>query len=393
MRSSIPAAELHVRRRKARAEASAWVVQLHGSARSAALEAAFRAWLAADPEHRREFERVNQVWLEVPQIPLGGITRLTRWDRPRAVSRWAIAAVLLTAIGIGAFGVRRARLADVYTTGVGEQRTVRLQDGTRLTLDSDTKVVVRFTKARRHLTLARGEAYFEVAHNRLRPFIVSVGDHDVTDVGTVFMVRYDDGNAAITLLEGKVTVSRAVMANSTTVKQRTVVESSRSGERRGGANGTGSRSLIHAASSVGSTRRWTVRQIGSGDGLGVADADRERLVTLVPGERLVLPVDAPGRLDRPNIDALTAWRRGEVVLDRTRLDKAIAEMNAYEFRKLVITSPGVARLRISGIYHVGDGAGFAETVAKLYHLHVARAHNEILLSAAAHPGLSPESRP
>ena len=381
MKSSVTLASHHAQRRKARAEASAWVVQLHGSERSPALEAAFRAWLSADPEHRHEFERVNQVWLEAPEIPVGGITRLTHWHRPRAVSRWANAAAVLLAIAVGSYGVYQAWFAGVYTTGVGEQRTVRLQDGTRLTLNSDSKVVVRFARARRHVTLARGEAYFDVVHNPQRPFVVTVGDHDVTDVGTVFMVRYEDGNAAITLLEGEVTVSHALIADAAP---------SQGGQTRVITNGRGTQSPTQAVDAAGSAGSGAVRPIGSGEGLGAAGADGAQTVTLVPGERLVLPADAPARLDEPNIDVVTAWRRGEVVLERTRLDEAVAEMNSYEVRKLVITSPRVARLRISGIYHVGDGAGFAATIAKLYDLRVTRARNEILISGPARPGLPPQ---
>jgi transmembrane sensor len=391
MKSSVSAEGAHAHRRKARAEASAWVVQLHGSARSAALEAAFRAWLAADPEHRREFERVNQVWLDVPEVPLGGITRLAHWNRPRVISRWAIAAVVLFVLGIGAIGVYQAWFAGVYITGVGEQRTLRLQDGTRLTLNSNSKVVVRFAKARRHVTLARGEAYFEVVHNQQRPFIVTVGDHDIRDVGTVFMVRYGNGNAAITLLEGEVTVSNAIITEAATA--RAGAAAAMRGETQVIANGPGSRSSIRAADPAGSAGSGAIRQIGSGDSLGATRVGGAQLVTLVPGERLLLPAGEPARLDEPNIDVVTAWRRGEVVLERTRLDDAIAEMNAYEIYKLVITSPEVGGLRISGIYHVGDGAGFAATVADLYHLRVIRAHGEILISAPPLPDVTSQPRP
>jgi len=393
MKSSVSAGGAHARRRKARAEASAWVVQLHGSARSAALEAAFRAWLAADPEHRREFERVNQVWLDVPEVPLGGITRLAHWNRPRVISRWAIAAMALFALGIGAIGVYQAWFAGVYITGVGEQRTIRLQDGTRLTLNSNSKVVVRFAKAQRHVTLARGEAYFEVVHNQQRPFIVTVGDHDISDVGTVFMVRYGNGNAAITLLEGKVTVSNAIITEAAAARAEAPAAMSQRGETQMIANGPGSRSSIRAPDPAGSAGSGAIRQIGSGDSLGATKVRGAQLVTLVPGERLLLPAGEPARLDEPNIDVVTAWRRGEVVLERTRLDDAIAEMNAYEIYKLVITSPEVGGLRISGIYHVGDGAGFAATVADLYHLRVIRAHGEILISAPALPDVTPQPRP
>jgi transmembrane sensor len=276
---------------------------------------------------------------------------------------------------------------------VGEQRTIRLQDGTRLTLNSNSKVVVRFAKAQRHVTLARGEAYFEVVHNQQRPFIVTVGDHEIRDVGTVFMVRYGNGNAAITLLEGEVTVSNAIVTEAAPARAGAAAAMSPRGETQVIANGPGSRSSIRAPDPAGSAGSGAIRQIGSGDSLGATRVGGAQLVTLVPGERLLLPAGAPARLDEPNIDVVTAWRRGEVVLERTRLDDAIAEMNAYEIYKLVITSPEVGGLRISGIYHVGDGAGFAATVADLYHLRVTRAHGEILISAPPLPDVASQPRP
>jgi transmembrane sensor len=114
-----------------------------------------------------------------------------------------------------------------------------------------------------------------------------------------------------------------------------------------------------------------------------------QVVTLIPGERLMLPPNAAATLDEPRIDTVTAWRRGEVVLEHTRLDEALTEMNRYEDRKLVISSPEIAHLEISGIYHVGDGAGFAATIAMLYHLQVTRTQSEILIAAPARPELRP----
>jgi ferric-dicitrate binding protein FerR (iron transport regulator) len=207
------------------------------------------------------------------------------------------------------------------------------------------------------------------------------------------MVRYGNGNAAITLLEGEVTVSNAIMTEAATARAGAAASMSQRGETQVIGNGPGSRSSTGAADPAGSAGSGAIRQIGSGDSLGATRVGGAQLVTLVPGERLLLPAGEPARLDEPNIDVVTAWRRGEVVLERTRLDDAIAEMNAYEIYKLVITSPEVGGLRISGIYHVGDGAGFAATVADLYHLRVTRAHGEILISAPPLPDVTSQPRP
>ncbi len=377
-------------RRKSRAEASAWVVRLNGPERSAAVEAAFRDWLAADPEHGREFERVTRVWVEAQEIPLGGTTRLVQWHRQRGVQRWAIGAAVLLICGIAGFGVYQVWFAGVYKTVVGEQRIVRLEDGTRVSLNSDTEVDVSFSEAQRHVLLERGEAFFEVAHNRQRPFVVTVGGHDVTAVGTSFMVRYDKGDTAVTLVEGKVTVSHAVVGKAAVGKEETVVRARPSDETR---NGVSARRIPWSALS-GSTESGVSPQVDSRIGAGTADpGGSAQVVTLNPGERLVISPNAPATLDEPHIDAVTAWRRGEVVLEHTRLDEAVTEMNRYEERKLVISSPEIAHLEISGIYHVGDAAGFADTIATLYHLQVRSTKEEISITAPARRELRPPAQP
>lgn len=383
------------RRRKSRAEASAWVVKLHGPERSAALEAAFRDWLASDPQHQHEFERVTRVWVEAPQIPLGGATRLVQWNQPRTAWRWAIAAAVLLICGIGTFGVYQVWFAGVYKTDVGEQRIVRLEDGTRVSLNSDTRVEVWFANTQRHVRLERGEAYFEVAHNPQRPFIVTAGNHDVTAVGTAFMVRYDDGNTAVTLVEGKVTVSHAVVEENAAAKDETVASTERRDATRMGEKRGEPRSLARSPALSGSAESGAPPPVGSEVHHTTADAQAsaQQVVTLSPGERLVLLSNAAATLDEPHIDAVTAWRRGEVVLEHTRLDAAVTEMNRYEERKLVISSPEIAHLEISGIYHVGDGAGFADTIATLYHLQLRSTKDEISIAAPARRDLWPLARP
>lgn len=119
------------------------------------------------------------------------------------------------------------------------------------------------------------------------------------------------------------------------------------------------------------------------------------VIVLSPGQRLTFTSGAKPQLDEPRIEAVTAWRRGEVMLDRTTLADAVAEMNRYDERMVVIDDPGVAELRISGIYHAGDSEGFAETVAKLYGLYVQHESGRIHLSHTAPKGkfVGPPARP
>ncbi|MBS0419817.1 MAG: FecR domain-containing protein [Proteobacteria bacterium] len=307
--------------RRARAEAAAWIVKLHGPSRSREVEAAFRHWLAQSAQNAREFEKVTEVWDGARGVPRPAAHRR---QRPLLVLAKAASVILL--FGVGAFLTYQHWTRDSYTTRIGEQRLVRLEDGSRLSLNSDSAVEVHYTRARRLLALTRGEAYFEVAQNTARPFVVSAGGHNVTALGTAFVVRYEPEQTAVILVEGRVSVSNT------------------------------------ANSSPDASPAVAVKQV------------------LAPGERLVLARNAAPRLDSPRIDTVTAWRHGEVVLERTPLAEAIAEMNRYEDDKLVLDSPAIGDLQISGIYHTGDSAGFAQSVARLYHLEVTESGKHILLS-------------
>jgi transmembrane sensor len=114
--------------------------------------------------------------------------------------------------------------------------------------------------------------------------------------------------------------------------------------------------------------------------IGIKAAARAYLIT--PGERLRIAKAGPSKLDEPRVEAVTAWRRGEVMLDETPLSDAVAEMNRYNKSALIIDEARIANLKVSGIYHTGDSGGFAATVANLYGLRVTEADNGIHLSSA-----------
>jgi transmembrane sensor len=320
------------RRRAARAEAAAWIVRLHGPHRSPELENAFREWLSADAENGRQFERVTETWEQGATIPVAGIPRLA--DRAPPPRRRALIATMAAGVcGLLCLGIWFAWPDPTYATAVGEQRIVRLDDGTRVSLNSETRVEIGYTKSQRRVQLLRGEAYFEVVHNPARPFVVTAGGTQVTALGTTFVVRYDADKTAVTLVEGKVVVVPAAG------DELPVVPSN----------------------------------------IGPAPAHPRKDLVLTPGERVTLARHTPALVDEPRVEAVTAWRRGEVMLDRMQLSDAIAEMNRYDSQTLVIEDPRVAALQVSGIYHAGDSASFARAAAKLYGLRVEERPGKIVL--------------
>ena len=359
-------------RRTARAEAAAWIVRLHGPYRSPELEAAFRDWLAAHPENGKQFERVTEVWDAGSSVPVPSAPRLARW-KESASQRTRAAAVVLVICGLVGWGVWRAWADPTYTTGIGEQRIVRLDDGTRLSLNSGTRVRIAYDDSERRVELESGEAYFEVAHNPARPFIVTAGNHQVTALGTVFVVRYEAAQTAVTLLEGKVAVLLVPDSKSLTGNSAVTNPEDSSGTRSARANRHPSISLPPSPSNAE----------GAGVRIGAKEEGGDREFILSPGERVTFTRGGSLKLDEPRMEAVAAWRRGEVMLDKTQLADAIAELNRYDKTRLIIDDPEIAALPISGIYQTGDSTGFARTVAKLYDLEIIEQPNRIYLRARA----------
>jgi transmembrane sensor len=313
--------------RSMRAEAAAWIAKLHGPERSAELEADFQSWLKAHADHARAFENLTEIWESLGSVQIGGLPRLAVTDSftvksggPRLAAA-ALAACLV--IGIGALWLFRG---ETYVTGIGEQRVVSLEDGTRVSLNALTRMQVNYRQGERRVRLDGGEAFFEVAKVASRPFIVTAGERAVTALGTSFVVRYEPDRLAVTLVEGKIAVA-----------------------------------------SLTPSPLW-----GEDRGEGSA---------LAPGQRLTFVKNALPKIDTPRAESTMAWRRGEVILDDTPLADAVAEMNRYERTRIVLDDSRFKDFRVSGIYKTGDGRSFANAVAVAYGLDLAERDNTIHLTA------------
>lgn len=359
----------------ARAEASAWITQLHGPNRSAEMERGFQRWLAERPENSQEFEGLTEIWDSVAGgVPARGVPRLERWEhsaevrelkalrekyegrRPRPRRLLAAAALLL--VGLLVYGLWPA---TSYTTAVGEQRVVQLEDGTQVSLNSDTKMTVDYGKRARRIRLEKGEALFQVSKDSRRPFTVTAGDNSVVALGTSFLVRLHEGRTAITLIEGKVAVSS---------ESSSMLASASNGEGLARA----SNKVRNAKSASPSVRSSVHPSPSNGEGLEMRNG-----IVLSPGERLTLAAGSSPKLDAPQLDRVTAWRRGEVVLNDTPLVEAVAEMNRYDKTPIVIADAAIEQWVVSGLYHTGDSEGFARSLVKMYPLEIIDGDGQIRL--------------
>ncbi len=318
------------------AEAAVWIARLHGPDRSNQMERECLAWQARSEAHRVAFERCTGTWQDVAGVTLRDYAAVAKIGveaqhkpKPTRRIRRAIGVALAGAVAVLLVLMQTWRANDAYSTKVGELRTVILDDGTRISLNTSTRVRVALAAAQRTVSVEEGEALFEVAKDPRRPFVVKVDDREVVALGTVFSVRLTPtggiGSDAldVTLIEGQVSVRTA------------------SGERD--------------------------------------EAAEARPVVLKPGDRLRL--SEPGgkvdkgaqratiQMDRPHVDQLMAWRRSEVVFDDVPLYDAVAEMNRYSRQPVLLVGDVSSKgLRISGLFRTGDNVAFARAVAALHGL-------------------------
>jgi transmembrane sensor len=328
------------------AEAGVWIARLHSEERDRATVAGLRRWLQTDPLNAKAFELCTEIWEESQNlrrvVPFATETpqpRNKRWSLPFAAAMTATVAAVAAVVGV----LFLHRLPDV-STAVGEQRSLTLNDGTRVFLNTATHVVVKYDKSVRRVELEAGEALFQVAKRPDWPFIVRAGGRQVRALGTSFVVRRDAQQMAVTLVEGKVTVSTAFNSDEQPAP--------RLQPERG------------------------ERMDGTGPG---------KVYTLSAGQRLIFAAGKPAQLDAPSLEKAMAWRRGQVFLDDTPLSSAVSEMNRYSSTKLVIERPEAESLLINGLFQAGDSASFATAVAQAYSLRVIRHNDEIILADTPRP--------
>lgn len=183
--------------------AAEWLVRLREETASAADHEAFEAWRNADARHEAAFGRVAGGMDDMIAAEL--LRRAPRRDQPRRERRALIAAGIAAGALVAAVGFA-VTAPQSYATAIGEQRTVTLADGGVIVLNTDTRVAVQFAQHVRRVRLERGEAFFDVAHDAVRPFIVETPQYRVEALGTQFAVRLVPGATGVLVADGAVIV-------------------------------------------------------------------------------------------------------------------------------------------------------------------------------------------
>ena len=305
------------RRDRVRAEAAVWLTRIQRETGVEESRQALQDWLALDPEHRLAFQQVTETWEFLPGAAAlmspkhSAPARSSRGSAPRrSAVRPALVGLGLAACVLAAVGIMVIKGGSVYVTEEGQHRAMTLADGSRLTLNTDSRAKVIYSATERRVRLDRGEAAFDVAHDPAHPFVVVAGTTEIRALCTAFVVRRQGDRVSVTLVRGKVQISGA------------------------GADARGAKRV---------------------------------LATLIPGQRLQVAPQAQPQLDTPSIEMVTAWEQGEVIFESATLAEAANEMNRYGPIKVTVDAD-VSGLRISGVFATNQAAEFAAAAAQLHGL-------------------------
>lgn len=195
--------------REIQACAAIWIEERESTEWSDARQAEFDAWITASPAHLVAFLRAETVWKHADRLralsnpgPMKANAAGPSIRKPTFL-KIAAAFTLVSLASGGVVALLRAPQAQTYSTTIGGHETLTLDDGSQIELNTNTTVRVAYEDGARNVWLDKGEAYFNVAHNGARPFIVTLGSHRVTDLGTKFFIRRDKDRVQVALVEGK----------------------------------------------------------------------------------------------------------------------------------------------------------------------------------------------
>lgn len=332
--------------------AAAWLVKRDSGEWTDQDAAALTEWLDADTAHCVTFIRLEAAWEHAKRLkalgsgvsrgvvpppgrwrlsPLFGRgpalseSRETRRAPPGRGVLAALAASVVLALCIGTY-LLITPSGERYTTPLGVVATVPMADGSRITLNTASEIRVAVTPELRRVELKVGEAFFEVAKDPGRPFVVSAGDKRVIAVGTRFSVRREPGDVRVVVTEGRV--------------------------------------RIEGPDSGGGTIQSAPEPLGAGT---VARASAAGL-----------------RIERkplPEIEEQLSWRSGYLVFHEITLAEAAAEFNRYNSTKIVIEDPSIAEIRMSGKFRATNFDAFVRILANGFAIRQREEGDRILLSA------------
>ncbi|HVV28146.1 MAG TPA: FecR domain-containing protein [Rhizomicrobium sp.] len=307
-------------------EAASWAARVDAGPLSPEEQAALEAWLAADMRHVGALAQSSALLVPVhgpaamqpaapaaPREPAGPSRRL--------LIGGSIAAGLAAVAGVAQY-VARILGEERYRTQIGEMRVIPLSDGSVVSLNTNSEIVVRYSRSRRYIQLLQGEALFDVAKDKQRPFIVQTGATQVRAVGTSFNVKaLPNQPVQVLVREGVVEIKRP-------------------------------------------------------------DVPVAPIVLVAMNSRAIAPQDAPivaKPVPTAEVGRELAWRVGRLAFHGETLSEAAAEFARYSDVRIRIDDPEIGNEKVTGLFVSADPVGFANAVAVSFDLRAEISDKQIRL--------------
>jgi transmembrane sensor len=314
-----------------REEAALWFAKLTSPLRSAETEHQFQQWLNANPAHAPAYERCKSVWLLSNDLltdaniqrELALAKQGLHGSATAQHGRWSkfaqYAAIFFIAVGL--FFVGSQMPSNEYSTQIGEQRLIKLADGSTAMLNTNTVLQVDISSTHRKIQLLQGEAYFDVAHDSARPFEVLAVGSIVRALGTEFNVAISDREIAVSVTAGRVAVE---------------------------------------------TQN--------------PQQQRQIIAEINPGEAVKYNKDGPPpQIQAANLNRIAAWQARKIYFKADRLQDAVKEYNRYIEQPMQILDEELQDQLITGIFNIGDLDSFAFSLEQALDAQVIKEKNRILI--------------
>ncbi|MEQ1591710.1 MAG: FecR family protein [Thiobacillaceae bacterium] len=308
-----------------------WFVRRRSGNFSTDDQVAFAAWYAASPGHTQAYDRaeaLSQKFAALKQQPSLSASQQAFVPQRRWRASYA-AFAMLWALVMGVVWWQTGLLEADYRTAQGEQRRIALPDGSALELNTASTAHVRYTRFARTIALQSGEAYFNVAHESHRTFIVSADDLAIRDIGTRFIVRRDGPATEVSVLEGQVELSD-----------------------------------IHQAGSP---------------------------LPLMAGQQRIYQAGLIGENNPVDMAATEAWRSGRLVFNAAPLGDIARELARYHPFEIRFADPGLAHETLTASFRIGDTPAFLQAAESVLDVRARPIGNTLILYRAS-PANSPAEK-
>ncbi len=273
-------------------------------------------------------DRDNVVELSGPRIgsdasPIDVVALAHQEHRRFRRRRLAAIAASIVLVATAALLYLRTFQAPTYATAIGEQRSLVLIDGSTVELNSRSKIVVRYSMQGRNVDLLRGQAFFRVAKDAGRPFIVKTGATLVRAIGTEFDVYQKRDGTVVTVVEGRVAI---LTGHPIALSDHGI-----------------------PPSAIGEPRRSNLE-------FPTIPAGQTGNILVAAGEQLTVTPKLVQIAEHPNIATATAWTQRQLIFESASLADVADEFNRYNDRQLIVADPRLETFHVSGVFSSTDPA-------------------------------------